>query len=231
MADRGQAIGNSLLSSNDGDAAGLIELAWLLATSNEPQIRDGTNAVAFAERAVAATQRKAPSFLDTLAAAYAESGEFAKAVSTEKEALTLNHNQALNDELGFHLSLFESGSPYHAPGRDVRQELEQYRRVCDSGNTYALNGAAWLLATCPDSTVRDGQAAVSYAEKAVAATSRTNANYLDTLAAAYAEAGAFTNAITAQKEAIALNKVPAYTEGMKARLNLYQTNTPYRRGN
>ena len=45
---------------------------------------------------------------------------------------------------------------------------------------------------------------MGYAEKAVAATNRKDHAILDTLAAAYAEAGQFTNAISTQKEAIGL---------------------------
>jgi tetratricopeptide (TPR) repeat protein len=72
------------------------------------------------------------------------------------------------------------------------------------GHRLAQNEIAWLLATYPDPEVRDGRSAVTYAEKAVAATSRANASYLDTLAAAYAEAGDFVKAVTVQTEAIAL---------------------------
>src|SRR5207248_2864569 len=55
-----------------GRALDLNNLAWWLATDPEPNLRDGTNAVVFGEKAVAATNRKNVSYLDTLAAAYAE---------------------------------------------------------------------------------------------------------------------------------------------------------------
>src|SRR5207245_5737084 len=52
-----------------GDAEALNGLAWLLATSESAKIRDGKNAIAYAERAVAKTDRKEPNYLDTLAVA------------------------------------------------------------------------------------------------------------------------------------------------------------------
>jgi serine/threonine-protein kinase len=66
------------------------------------------------------------------------------------------------------------------------------------------------------------------AEKAVAATGRTNAAYLDTLAAAYAEAGQFTNAVNVQKEAIAVLQIPRWKEGFVSRLRLYEAGQPFR---
>ena len=67
----------------------LNALAWTLATSEDSAIRDGSNAVVFAEKAVSARNHKNPAELDTLAAAYAEVGQFEKAVRTEHHAETL----------------------------------------------------------------------------------------------------------------------------------------------
>jgi tetratricopeptide (TPR) repeat protein len=69
-----------------------------------------------------------------------------------------------------------------------------------------LNQCAWFLAYCVDPNARDGASAVAFAEKAVAATSRTNANFLDTLSAAYAETGQFDKAIIIEREAIAVSR-------------------------
>jgi len=91
-----------------------------------------------------------------------------------------------------------------------------------------LNSAAWFLATCRDSEFPDGQCAVEFAEKAVVATNRKNAGYLDTLAAAYAEAGQFEKAVAVQKEAIALNQKGAFKEELAAHLKLYESNSPCR---
>jgi serine/threonine protein kinase len=91
---------------------------------------------------------------------------------------------------------------------------------------------AWLLATCPDSKVRDGQRALGLAKQAVAATNRKNGVYLDTLAAACAETGQFAEAVRIQKEAMILlrageeNTANAYA----SRLKLYESSRPFREG-
>ena len=114
-----------------------------------------------------------------------------------------------------------------------RKEAQQYRKAADLGDVRALNNLAWFLATCVDSAIRDGRGAVSFAEKAVAATHRKDSNMLDTLAAAYAEAGEFAKAVGVQNEAIALLSDGKLKEefiplGYTSRLKLYESDSPYR---
>ena len=61
-------------------------IAWLLATSSDAAIRDGARAVGFANEAVQLSGGREPSFLRTLAAAYAESGRFSEAVAAARQA-------------------------------------------------------------------------------------------------------------------------------------------------
>jgi tetratricopeptide (TPR) repeat protein len=92
---------------NDANAAN--NLAWVLATSPEAEIRNGPRAVQLAERAVQLTQSKDPTRLRTLAAAYAENGEFLAAVPTATKALELAEaqgNKALADHLRYCADLF-----------------------------------------------------------------------------------------------------------------------------
>jgi tetratricopeptide (TPR) repeat protein len=65
----------------------LNETAWLLATYPDSKSRDGTEAVQLSERAAVLSQRRIPALLDTLAAAYAETGDFPRAISAAEEAL------------------------------------------------------------------------------------------------------------------------------------------------
>jgi TPR repeat protein len=102
-------------ASESGDANDLNNLAWLLATSPHPEERNGREAVDYAEKAVAATSRTNAAYLDTLAAAYAETGDFAKAVTIQKEALALCNDESLKKELIFHLKLYESKKPCREP--------------------------------------------------------------------------------------------------------------------
>jgi tetratricopeptide (TPR) repeat protein len=89
---------------------------------------------------------------------------------------------------------------------------------------------AWLLATCPEARVRDGKAAVGYAKKACDLTRWRNLDYLDTLAAAYAEAGDFENA--KKYQALVVSHPDAFSEEafkkVRQRLELYEQGKPYR---
>ena len=91
---------------------GLNGLAWILATSASPAIRDGSNAVVYAEKSVAATNRKIPWNLGTLAAAYAETGQFEKAVRAQQEAIALLETEADKNDFRSRLKLYEAQSPY-----------------------------------------------------------------------------------------------------------------------
>jgi serine/threonine-protein kinase len=87
-------------------------LAWLLATCTDPGVRDGARAVRFAEEAVAATGRRDPRILDTLAAAHAEAGQFDTGAAVEKEAMALLQTDEERNEYGARLKLYEAGTPY-----------------------------------------------------------------------------------------------------------------------
>jgi tetratricopeptide (TPR) repeat protein len=98
--------------------AALSNLAWLLATSADPTVRNGSEAVRLAERADSASSRsdKHPTILRILAAAYAEAGQFAEAKETAQHALeaaNIQGNTALADALQGELALYDLGLPYH----------------------------------------------------------------------------------------------------------------------
>jgi tetratricopeptide (TPR) repeat protein len=108
------------------------------------------------------------------------------------------------------------------------KKAEALRAAAEKGDVSDLNRLAWFLATCSDSAIRDGRRAVGYAEMAVAKTDRKDPGYLDTLAAAYAEAGEFAKAADVQREAIRLCQDDKTKDDLTARLKLYESNTPYR---
>ena len=68
-------------------------LAWILATSSDASVRDGTKAVEHAQQAVQLSSDGDPTFLRTLAAAHAEAGQFAEAVATAEAAKALASTQ------------------------------------------------------------------------------------------------------------------------------------------
>ncbi len=94
-----------------------------------------------------------------------------------------------------------------------------------------LNLAASLLATCPDAAIRNGTEATALASHAQQLTSRKDAAILDTLSAAYAEAGRFPQAIETEQQAVALatqQGKPALANTLKAHLTRFKSSTPLR---
>jgi Flp pilus assembly protein TadD len=92
-----------------------------------------------------------------------------------------------------------------------------------------LNDMAWFRATCMDGTFRDGKKAVEYAKAACELTEWKNPFYLDTLAAAHAEAGDFKAAVAEQEKALRFPELAEqYGEQPRARLELYRQAKPYR---
>src|SRR4029077_122252 len=81
----------SELAPNDPHSRNNI--AWLLATSADASIRDGAKAVDLALQAAALSGGKEPRFLRTLAAAYAETGGFSKALAVAQQAVTIARRQ------------------------------------------------------------------------------------------------------------------------------------------
>ena len=118
QGDFGEAnkLREKLLALQQLNASSLNEVAWTLATSPYPGLRDGSNAVVFAEKAVAATSRTNAGVLDTLAAAYAENGQFNQAVATEREVIQLLPAGNTNQYYAQCLSLYESSIPYRDTG-------------------------------------------------------------------------------------------------------------------
>ncbi len=92
----------------------------------------------------------------------------------------------------------------------------------------AYNDLAMIRAACPDPRFRDGKAAVAAANAACDIAGRDQPDYLDTLAAAYAEAGDFDAAVEWQQKAIGLLADEARRQDFRTRLALYQARRPFR---
>jgi len=91
-------------------------LAWLLATSSDSSIRDGSRAMQLANQAVRLSDGKDPTYLRTLAAACAEAGLFAEAKETAGRALReaeIGGNSSLGNALRDEIALYELGLPFH----------------------------------------------------------------------------------------------------------------------
>jgi len=91
------------------------DLAWMLATAPQATLRNGARAVELATQASQSSGGNNPLILETLAAAYAEAGDFPNAVQTTKKALQLvetQPNAALAAALLRELQLYEVGQPF-----------------------------------------------------------------------------------------------------------------------
>jgi tetratricopeptide (TPR) repeat protein len=101
----------------------------------------------------------------------------------------------------------------------ARADFEKVSHLI-SDQPWRFNSYAWALATSPVAAYRDGPAAIGYSRRACELTSWKSAPELDTLAAAYAEAGQFNEALKWQTTAIQLDAHPS--EAYEARLARYQ---------
>ena len=92
-----------------------MKLAWLLATSTEPSLLNGREAVLLAETVCEITDYRVPETLDVLAAAYAEARQFRKAINTARQAYQLalsGSRPALASKIDSHLKFYEAKQPY-----------------------------------------------------------------------------------------------------------------------
>jgi tetratricopeptide (TPR) repeat protein len=88
------------IAANAPDSPRMLdEVAWLLATHPDWQWRDGAEAVRLAERACTLTDRHVPALLATLAAAYAETGDFTRGILVGEEALKVAQSIGDNDSV------------------------------------------------------------------------------------------------------------------------------------
>jgi len=92
----------------------LNELAWILASDPDPDLRSGEEAVRLAEQACQLTANQQPAILATLAAAYAQSGRFSEAVATAQKARELAQAAGLPElaaKAEATAKLYQSGRP------------------------------------------------------------------------------------------------------------------------
>ena len=107
--------------------------------------------------------------------------------------------------------------------------LRDYQEAvkAESDNPEALNNLAWLLAAAPEARLRDGRRAVEAAARAVQLEDAKDWNTIDTLAAAFAETGKFSESIRCRQQALKIAPTEERPE-LEARLKLYSAKQPFR---
>lgn len=131
--------------------------------------------------------------------------------------------------VGVEIALGRQREKEGRPESAIKLYREALRR--DPQNMVAKNNLAWLLSTHQDESIRNASEAVSLAEQVVKTTKLRNPGFLDTLAAAYAEAQDFDKAQTAARRAHALCMTGGQLEmarTIQKRLELYENRQPFR---
>lgn len=153
----------------------------------------------------------------------AGNGQFDDAISELQSVIELRPDQPAPYAEMAAIYLMQSNPK--AAVETARRGLTKHPNFPDLANT-----AAWILASSADESLRDAETAVKLAKRACQATGYSHANYLDTLATAYAAAGKFDEAVQTEQRAIEIAKQrPAgvnITE-LEARLELFEAQKPF----
>jgi tetratricopeptide (TPR) repeat protein len=151
--------------------------------------------------------------------AYFQLRQFRKALADYDQALRAGGETG--DAYANRADAHHSLGQWEEAAKDYRQAIK-----LDPKLGRAFQGAAWLMATCPVERIRNADLAIEAAQRAIALGDEGH-ECLDTLAAAYANAGQFDQAKTTLAKAMKAAS-EADAKRMQPRLALYEAKTPYR---
>jgi tetratricopeptide (TPR) repeat protein len=151
-------------------------------------------------------------------------GQFDEATTHYRKALEIKPDSAL-----VHNAL---GVVATARGRfdEALAHYQQARRI-QPNDTFVHYHLAWLRATCPNASLRNGTEAIEYARRADQLSGGGQPNVLGALAAAYAEAERFPEALTAAHKALNLalkQNNSSLAAAIQAHISLYEAGRPCR---
>ena len=217
--------GRALLASV---AAGVVIACALCAWKQTTYWRDS---ITLWERALAVTSNNQIAH-QNLAAALWSRGRLAESKIHSREAEIVHARMILGD-YPFDITTRDNLGVLLVQSGDARGAITQWETnlQIDPNDGNALNNLAWVLATYPDESIRNGKRAVELAEKAVALPGGDMPIVLRTLAAAYAENGDFPKAAAITQRAIDLATGQgnnSLAETLRHELELYQASNPYR---
>ena len=216
--EKAEEIFRQVIAKQPGLASGRQTYADFLLLTGRP---------AQAEAQYAAAVKLEPSDVKLrqgYAAALVRQGKTRETIEQLEEALKL---EPTNAKVNFDLAELLS-----AQGRS-REAVARYEAALapNPKSITVLNNLAWLLATDADDRVRNGARAVELAERACAATEWKAAFLMGTLAAAYAEAGRFADAVAMAEKArdrARADKLDEVARRNEELLQLYRAGKPYR---
>ena len=159
-----------------------------------------------------------------LAMAFLKEGNADAAIAQFREELRIQPNfAAVHSDLGIALS--QKGQ--------VHEAIAEWQKAIalQPDNLNAACNLAWVLATSPDSSVRDGSKAIEFSERATNLSGHQNPRILRLLAAAYAEQGRFEDAARTAEEALNLSKAQGDADlvnTLEQNIALFRNNSPLR---
>lgn len=123
-AEAVEAYEAALKLEDDQKSGVLNNLAWVMATSPKDDVRNGEKSVEYALKACEDTDYQAPHILSTLAAAYAEKGDFEAARKWSKEAVKLAGDDESSAEIRDHLKKELTAYEKNQPWREIQNTKE-----------------------------------------------------------------------------------------------------------
>jgi tetratricopeptide (TPR) repeat protein len=158
------------------------------------------------------------------ASVYSATGKYNKAIKDWTEGLRLNPDDST--AFAMRACAYFKTSQFDKADHDA---IEAVRLGPTNGA--ALNNLAWFRATCPDASFRNGKEAVEAATKACELANWTRWEWIDTLAAAFAETGNFDQAVSYEKKAMGMDGVSKNDhKNMQHYLLLYERQQPNHEG-
>ncbi|MGD0206544.1 MAG: tetratricopeptide repeat protein [Verrucomicrobiota bacterium] len=202
-------------------AAVIVLAGCLFATARQLRFwRDGETLF---ERALAVTKDN-PVAHYTLGNCLLQRGQVEEAIAQFQKALEIapGYTEA-HDNLG--IAFLHKGQ--------VNEAMAHFQKALElqPNNVEVQNNLAWVLATAPNASLRNGVKAVGLAQQAKQLSGGQRPAIIGTLAAAYAEAGRFPEAVTTARQALQLatgQTSPAAVDALRTQIGLYQAGLPFR---
>jgi tetratricopeptide (TPR) repeat protein len=154
-------------------------------------------------------------------ASYAKIGQFDHAIADESQAIRIAP-RSTHAHLNRAMAAMQKG--------DYRLAIADYEKAnkLSPHDPKTLNSIAWLKATCPVDSLRNGNEALAAALEACRLTQFKQANEVDTLAAAYAEVGDFEHALEYATKALQLQPDSKNRKEVEKHVVLFRERKPFR---